>query len=69
MNFILALLVFTLTASITPPYESVQTTTISEVAPDSPAALAGLRADDTIVAVNGQNIKQRLPHVPPNHSR
>ena len=34
MNFVLALLVFTLTASITPPYESVQTTTISDVAAD-----------------------------------
>ena len=61
MNFVLALLVFTLTASITPPYESVQTTTISDVAADSPAALAGLRANDTIVAVNGQNINNDYP--------
>jgi regulator of sigma E protease len=61
MNFILALLVFTLTAFTAPPYASVQTTTIAAIVPDSPAALAGLRADDTIVAVNGQDIKNDYP--------
>ena len=61
MNFILALLVFTLTAFITPPYVTVQTTTITEVTPNSPAALAGLGVGDTIVAVNGRNIKNDYP--------
>jgi regulator of sigma E protease len=61
MNFVLALLIFTLTAFFTPPYVSVQLTTISEVMPDSPAALVGLRADDTIVAVNGREIKHDYP--------
>ncbi len=61
MNFILALLVFTFTAFITPPYETVQTTTITEVTPNSPAALAGLGVGDTIVAVNGRNIKNDYP--------
>lgn len=40
MNFILALLVFTLTAFLTPPYVPVQTTTISEVVPNSPRSPA-----------------------------
>ncbi|MCI0476540.1 MAG: RIP metalloprotease RseP [Anaerolineales bacterium] len=57
MNFILAALIFTLTAFFTPPYTSIQTTTIAEVVVNSPAALGGLREGDTIVAVNGQNIK------------
>lgn len=57
MNFVLAFLLFALLAFITPPYASVQLTTISEVMSDSPAALAGLRADDTIVAINGRDIK------------
>jgi regulator of sigma E protease len=61
MNFILALLVFTFTAVITPPYATVQTTTITEIAPDSPAALAGLGVGDTIVAVNGRDIKHDYP--------
>jgi regulator of sigma E protease len=61
MNFVLALLVFTLTAFVTPPYVSFQTTTISDVVPDSPAALVGLRADDTIVAINGRDIKHDYP--------
>ncbi|MBM3129567.1 MAG: RIP metalloprotease RseP [Chloroflexi bacterium] len=57
MNFILAALIFTLTAFLTPPYASIQMTTIAEVVEKSPAALVGLRDGDTIVAVNGQNIK------------
>ncbi len=57
MNFVLALLVFTFTALFTPPYVPIQTTTISAVMPDSPAALAGLQNNDTIVAVNGRHIK------------
>jgi regulator of sigma E protease len=61
MNFVLALLVFTLVAFFTPPYVSIQTTTISDVVADSPAALVGLRADDTIVAVNGRDIKHDYP--------
>ncbi len=61
MNFILALLVFTLATFLTPPYATVQTTTISDVMPDSPAALVGLRAGDTIVAVNGREIKHDYP--------
>lgn len=61
MNFLLALVLFTLVAFVTPPYVPIQTTTISAVMPDSPAALVGLREGDTIVAVNGRNIKHDYP--------
>lgn len=61
MNFILALVLFVFMAFVTPPYVSIQTTTISDVMPHSPAALIGLREGDTIVAVNGQNIKHDYP--------
>lgn len=57
MNFILAYLVFCLTAYVVPPYAAVQTTRLAGIAENSPAALAGLRAGDSIVAVNGQNLK------------
>jgi regulator of sigma E protease len=57
MNFVLAFLLFVLLAFITPPYASVQMTTINEVKEGSPAALVDLRVGDTIVAVNGQDIK------------
>ncbi len=57
MNLLLAYLAFTISSFASPPYVPVQTTFISAVAPDSPAALAGLRSGDTVVAVNGQNIK------------
>lgn len=61
MNMLLALVLFAVMAFFTPPYVSVQTTTINAVMPDSPAALVGLREGDTIVAVNGQNIKHDYP--------
>lgn len=61
MNFILAFLILTFTALFTPPYVSIQTTTISAVMPESPAALVGLRAGDTIVAVNERVIKHDYP--------
>ncbi len=57
MNFLLAFVVFVLGAFASPPYAPVQTTRIVAVVPDSPAALAGLTKGDTIVAVNGRNIK------------
>ncbi|MCX7839117.1 MAG: RIP metalloprotease RseP [Anaerolineae bacterium] len=61
MNFLLALVLFAVVTLFTPPYVSIQTTTISAVMPDSPAALVGLREGDTIVAVNGQNVKHDYP--------
>lgn len=61
MNFILAFVILTFTALLTPPYVSIQTTTISAVMPDSPAALVGLRPDDTIIAANGRAIKHDYP--------
>jgi len=61
MNVILAFLLFVLNAFFAPPYASIQTTTIEEVMPDSPAALVDLRKGDTIVSVNGQYIKHDYP--------
>lgn len=61
MNFVLAYLAFTLGAFLSPPYAVIQTTRIVAVAPDSPAALAGLRPGDTVVAVNEQNVKNNFP--------
>ena len=61
MNFILAFLVFALTAIAAPPYVEVQTTRLASVSPDSPASLAGLRPGDIIVSVNGQNVRDDFP--------
>lgn len=61
MNFLLAYLAFTISAFASPPYAIVQTTRLAAVAPDSPAAMAGLRAGDLVVTINGQNIKDRYP--------
>jgi len=63
MNFILAFLVFALTALFAPPYAPVQTTQISIVAQDSPAAAAGLRVGDVVAAVNGQDVKGDYPRL------
>ena len=61
MNLILAFIVFSLTAAVVPPYATVQTTSISAVASNSPAASAGLAKGDTIVAVNGKNVQNDYP--------
>ena len=61
MNFILAFLVFTLTALFSPPYATVQTTRIAGVSANSPAAQADLRIGDTITAINGQDVKGNYP--------
>jgi len=61
MNFILAFLVFTLTAFFSPPYATVQTTRIAGVSANSPAAQADLRIGDTITAINGQDVKGNYP--------
>jgi regulator of sigma E protease len=61
MNLLLAFVVFSITAFFTPPYEVVQTTRIIGVTENSPAALAGLRANDHIVAINGQDMRDNYP--------
>lgn len=61
MNFLLAIALFAVVTLFTPPYVSIQNTTIRAVMPDSPAARVGLREGDTIVAVNGQNVKHDYP--------
>jgi regulator of sigma E protease len=55
MNVILAMILFTIAYSLgEPTYPSV----IGKVAPNTPAATAGLRPGDTIVSVNGQPVPQ-----------
>ncbi|MBI4789321.1 MAG: RIP metalloprotease RseP [Chloroflexi bacterium] len=61
MNVVLAYVAFMISAFANPPYALVQTTRVAAVAPDSPAALAGLRIGDSIAAVNDQNIKDNYP--------
>src|SRR5205085_9184 len=54
MNVILAMVLFAIAYGLgEPTYPAV----IAKVAPGSPAAIAGLRAGDTIVSVNGQPVK------------
>ncbi|MBI5033970.1 MAG: RIP metalloprotease RseP [Chloroflexi bacterium] len=61
MNFILAFLIFCLTAVLTPPYVTMQTTSIAGVQPGSPAAAVDLRVNDVIASVNGQDVKNNYP--------
>jgi len=53
MNFVLAY-VFIVGIFLTEPFP---TTTIGELAPDMPAAVAGMAVDDTIVTINGETIE------------
>ncbi|MBI4671046.1 MAG: RIP metalloprotease RseP [Chloroflexi bacterium] len=57
MNFILAFLVFIALAWWAPQSVTAATTTIVSVMPNTPAAVADLRAGDSIVSVNGVDVK------------
>lgn len=61
MNLLLAYVAFMISAIASPPYVPMQTTKIAAVAPNSPAAQAGLKAGDQLVAVNGANVKDNYP--------
>ena len=61
MNFILAFIVFAITAFAAPPYVTVQTTRIVAVTPDSPAAVVGLKSNDTIAKINGVDVQNNFP--------
>jgi regulator of sigma E protease len=56
MNAILPLLLFSL-AFMIPHNVAEGKLTVEDVAPDSPAALAGIEIGDTIITVNGQTIR------------
>lgn len=55
MNILLAMILFTIAYG---QGEPTLPAVIGEVLPNSPAAQAGLRSGDTIVAVNGQSVKE-----------
>ena len=57
MNFLLAFLVFTVLAAFIPQPVSAATTQIIGIVPDSPAAQSNLRVGDTIVSVNGVDVR------------
>jgi regulator of sigma E protease len=55
MNLLIALVIFTLTYVLGYPETPV---TIREIAPDSPAAQSGLLLNDTLVSIEGVNIRR-----------
>lgn len=57
MNFVLAVIIFALLTYWIPPTNFIATTTIASVGGASPALAAGLRAGDTIVSVDGVNVR------------
>jgi regulator of sigma E protease len=57
MNFILAFVAFTIYATWVPQPAVAETTQVAGIVPDSPAAAADIRVGDTILSVNGANIK------------
>jgi regulator of sigma E protease len=61
MNILLAYVAFMVAAFASPPYATVQTTQIADVAVGSPAVLAGLQKNDVITAVNGQDVQDNFP--------
>ena len=61
MNFILAFLIFNITAVANPPYVTVQTTSIAAIQTGSPAETADLRVNDVVATVNGQDVKNNYP--------
>ena len=61
MNLAVAWLVFSTTSMLVPSAVTLQTTRIVNVAPNSPAATEGLKANDWIIAANGINVKNDYP--------
>ncbi len=59
MNFLLPLLLFSI-AFMVPYNVLIGQVTVEEVLPDSPAAIAGLQAEDTILSINGKQLNSTL---------
>ncbi|HZQ08766.1 MAG TPA: RIP metalloprotease RseP [Anaerolineae bacterium] len=57
MNFVLAVIIFAFLAYWIPPTTFAATTTILAIGPGSPAFEAGLRPNDTIVSIDGVNVR------------
>ena len=53
MNFLLAIVLFTIAYTVGQPVGNVPDAIIGSVEPGSPAQAAGLRADDKVLSVNG----------------
>ncbi|GCE17430.1 M50 family metallopeptidase [Dictyobacter kobayashii] len=56
MNFLLGIVLFTVAYGLGEPMPT-PTAVIGSIQANSPAAMAGLRADDTVLAVNGKAVK------------
>ena len=57
MNFLLAFLIFIMAAAVFGvPSSTTEEAVLGEVIPEQPAAEAGLRANDRILSINGQDI-------------
>ena len=58
MNVLLAVVLFSIIASVGQP-RPIEKVIVAEVSPDSPAAAAGLQANDVVVSVDGIKIENR----------
>ena len=59
MNFLLPLLLFSI-AFMVPYNVLIGQVTVEEVLPNSPAAIAGLQPEDTIISINGKQLNSTL---------
>jgi len=59
MNFLLPLLLFSI-AFMVPHNVLIGQVTVEEVLPDSPAAIAGIQPEDTIISINGKQLSSTL---------
>lgn len=65
MNFLLATLIFILAfIAVGVPTATTQNAILGQVIPEQPAAQAGLRANDKIISINGQEINSWEQNVP-----
>jgi len=64
MNFLLPLLLFSI-AFMVPHNVLIGQVTVEEVLPDSPAAIAGIQPEDTIISINGKQLSNEEVQLTP----